>query len=155
MTQLYTYTCAKLPQCCPARFDPLDCGPPGSPTHGIMPSVLYSFLLRFIPGERIQSPGPHRKALLLIRPVRNTLHLGTPDSHAIFAPNLATTSLLPTPVSLSLLYREVHLYRILDPTSTDIYGVSLSLSDLLRLVRSPLGPSVVRKRRSFILRVAE
>ena len=72
--------------------------------HVCIYSVLkYSFLLWFITGCWIESPGLYSRTLLFLRPVYNSLHLLTPTFPSVFPPNpspLATTSLFSMSVIL-------------------------------------------------------
>ena len=144
--------CAKSPQSRPALCGPMDYSLQGSPIHGIMCSALYPFPLWFVPGERMQFPGLHRKALLFIHPVCKFASVNPPlPPHLCPHLPLATTSLFSASVGLFLFYRWVHLHHILDSTSRGIiqylifsvWHTSLSMitSRSIHVVKMELFPS--------------
>ena len=155
MTQLYTCTCAKLPQSCPALCDPMDCSPPGSPIHGLC--ILFYIHFHYdLSQERGYSSLACTEGLALYPPLCNSSHLLTPHS---------PPSLPPPPLGNheSLLYicefvpvlQIVHLCHSLDSTSRDIIRCLSFSVWLTSLSMITLGPSLVWKRHYFILLTAE
>ena len=146
-----THVC-ESPQSCPALCGPMDYSPPGSPIHGIMRSASHPFPLRFIPGESMQFPGLHSKALLFIHPVCKFAPVNPPvPPHPCPHPPVATTRLFSASVGLFLFYRWVPLHHILDSTSRGImqylsfsvWHTSLSMitSRSIHVVQMALFPS--------------
>ena len=92
----------------------------------------------------------YSKTLLFMHSIYNSLHLLISHSQFIPPGTPPTTSLFSMTMSLFLFCREVHLCRLF---RFNMWMVSCdvcpSLSDLLHLVRSSLGPPMVLKMTGF------
>ena len=100
---------------------------------------LYSFTLWFIPGDQIQFPVLHSRTLLLIHSKCHSLHplIPTPNSQSIpFLPLGNHKSDLYVCEDVSIFFKKVHLYHILDSTYKWYRMVFLFLSSFCMIIYS-------------------